>query len=67
MHPTLHDIVKHAFTLSTVPTYIPTSTHDSTLDLQHISRAVSESNLHWLPRYALLDEAHAHIETTYPH
>lgn len=54
--PTLHEIVDHSFfTQGPVPSYIPTSAHDSTPDFRHITKAVSDSNLKRLRKYALLD------------
>ena len=44
--PTLHEIVDHQFfTQGPVPSYIPTSAHDSAPDFRHISKAASDSNL----------------------
>ena len=54
--PTLHEIVDHQFfTQGPVPSYIPTSAHDSAPDFRHISKAASDSNLRRLRKYALLD------------
>ena len=54
--PTLHEIVDHPFfTQGPVPSYIPTSAHDSAPDFRHISKAASDSNLRRLRKYALLD------------
>ena len=54
--PTLHEIVDHLFfTQGPVPSYIPTSAHDSPPDFRHISKSVSDSNLKRLRKYALLD------------
>ncbi|GLB45196.1 putative kinase-like [Lyophyllum shimeji] len=55
--PTLHEIVDHPFfTHGPVPSYIPTSAHDTPPDFRHITRAQSQSNLRRLRRYSLLDE-----------
>lgn len=57
MRPTLHEIIDHPFFVQgTVPSYIPTSAHDSAPNFRHISRAASEANLRRLRRYSLLDE-----------
>ncbi|KAF8068666.1 kinase-like domain-containing protein [Lyophyllum atratum] len=57
MRPTLHEIVDHIFfTHGPVPSYIPTSAHDSPPDFRHITRSQSQSNLRRLRRYGLLDE-----------
>ena len=54
--PTLYEIVDHPFfTQGPVPSYIPTSAHDSAPDFRHISKAASDSNLRRLRKYALLD------------
>ena len=56
LRPTLHEIVDHLFfTQGPVPSYIPTSAHDSAPDFRHISKAVSDGNLRRLRKYALLD------------
>ena len=60
--PTLHEIVDHLFfTQGPVPSYIPTSAHDSPPDFRHISKAASESNLRRLRKYALLDIDHSAV------
>lgn len=54
--PTLHEIIDHSFfTQGPVPSYIPTSAHDSTPDFRHISKAASDTNLRRLRKYTLLD------------
>jgi cell cycle serine/threonine-protein kinase CDC5/MSD2 len=56
LRPTLHEIVDHLFfTQGPVPSYIPTSAHDSAPDFRHISKTVSDGNLRRLRKYALLD------------
>jgi cell cycle serine/threonine-protein kinase CDC5/MSD2 len=54
--PTLHEIVDHAFfTLGPVPSYIPTSAHDTPPDFGRISKPISDNNLKRLRKYSLLD------------
>ena len=54
--PTLHEIVDHAFfTLGPVPSYIPTSAHDTAPDFGRISKPISDNNLKRLRKYSLLD------------